>query len=183
MVNTNWQISKSSKPARGREWVAGLACTLAFLSASLPAQAIEQGANAPEFDVSGTNGNVKLSALRGKLVYLDFWASWCGPCKRSFPWMNEMQKRYGAQGLQVVAVNLDAKHGDALDFLAATPATFTVGFDPAAGVARSYGVKGMPSSLLIGPDGRVIALHEGFNDNDRTELEGRIRANLKHIAN
>jgi len=183
-VTTNRRNFKASLAASGGvgAWVAGVVCALTFLSASAPVHALEQGANAPEFDVSGTSGNVKLSALRGKLVYLDFWASWCGPCKRSFPWMNEMQKRYGAQGLQVVAVNLDAKHGDALDFLASTPATFTIGFDPAAGVARSYGVKGMPSSLLIGADGRVIALHEGFNDNDRAELEGRISANLKHVA-
>lgn len=159
-----------------------LVFSLAALCGAMPAEALEQGASAPEFDILGTAGNVKLSALHGKLVYLDFWASWCGPCKRSFPWMNEMQKRYGAQGFQVIAVNLDAKHGDALDFLAQTPATFTVGFDPEAGVARSYGVKGMPSSLLIGPDGRVIAHHQGFNDGDKAELEARISAHLKKIA-
>ena len=147
--------------------------------AAMPAFAVDQGAEAPEFDVTGQAANVKLSAYHGKLVYLDFWASWCGPCKKSFPWMNDMQKRYGAQGLQVVAVNLDAKRTDALEFLSVVPVGFTIGFDPAGGVARSYGVKGMPSSVLIGPDGRVIAMHEGFSDGDKAELENRIRGNLK----
>jgi cytochrome c biogenesis protein CcmG/thiol:disulfide interchange protein DsbE len=151
----------------------------AGLVAAFPSSALEQGAQAPEFVVGGQAGDVTLSAFHGKLVYLDFWASWCGPCKKSFPWMNEMQKKYGAQGLQVVAVNLDAKRADALAFLSSQPAAFTIGFDSAAGVARSYGVKGMPSSVLIGPDGHVIALHEGFNDSDKAELESRISANLK----
>ncbi len=147
----------------------------------LPALAVEQGNDAPEFDVAGQTTNVKLSTYRGKLVYLDFWASWCGPCKKSFPWMNDMQKRYGSQGLQVVAVNLDAKRTDALEFLSIVPVNFMVGFDPAGAVARSYGVKGMPSSVLITPDGHVIAMHEGFNDGDKTELENRIRTNLKAV--
>ena len=154
-----------------------LCAALAF--AVQPASAVEPGANAPELDVGGQSGNVKLSAFHGKVVYLDFWASWCGPCKRSFPWMNEMQKRYGEQGFQVIAVNLDAKHGDAEEFLKATPATFTIGFDPAGASARAFGVKGMPSSLLIGADGRVIAQHEGFNESDKAELEKRIASQLK----
>jgi len=147
--------------------------------AALPASAVEKGTEAPEFDVSGQTANVKLSAYHGKLVYLDFWASWCGPCKKSFPWMNDMQKRYGAQGLQVIAVNLDAKRTDALEFLSIVPVGFTIGFDPAGSVARSYGVKGMPSSVLIAPDGHVIGMHEGFNDSDKAELEDRIRTSLK----
>jgi thiol-disulfide isomerase/thioredoxin len=152
-----------------------------LLATGLPAAAVEQGNPAPDFDVAGQTTNVKLNAYQGKLVYLDFWASWCGPCKKSFPWMNDMQKRYGAQGLQVVAVNLDAKKTDALEFLSIVPVGFTIGFDPAGAVARSYGVKGMPSSVLIAPDGRVIAMHEGFNDSDKTELENRIRGNLKLV--
>ncbi|HEX7641052.1 MAG TPA: TlpA disulfide reductase family protein [Burkholderiaceae bacterium] len=147
----------------------------------LPALAVEQGAEAPQFDVAGQTANVKLSEYHGKLIYLDFWASWCGPCKKSFPWMNDMQKRYGDQGLQVVAVNLDAKRTDALEFLSIVSAGFKIGFDPGGAVARSYGVKGMPSSVLIAPDGRVIAMHEGFNEADRAELENRIRGNLKLV--
>jgi thiol-disulfide isomerase/thioredoxin len=149
---------------------------------ALPAAALEPDSAAPAFDLPGPNGPVKLSAYRGKLVYLDFWASWCAPCKRSFPWMNQIQARYGAQGLQVLAVNLDAKHQDAADFLAATSANFAIGFDPAGAVARSYGIKGMPSSILVGPDGRVLSMHAGFSDADKAELENLISANVRRVA-
>jgi cytochrome c biogenesis protein CcmG/thiol:disulfide interchange protein DsbE len=142
------------------------------------AQALERGQPAPRFDLKGVDVNVKLDQYRGKYVYLDFWASWCGPCRQSFPWMNEMQAKYGAQGLQVIGVNVDAKHDEARDFLAATPARFVVAFDPAGAAPLSYGIKGMPSSVLIGPDGKVVFEHSGFRAADRAELESRIKALL-----
>ena len=150
------------------------------LAASLlmPAHALDKGASAPQFELQGLEGAVSLAALRGKLVYVDFWASWCGPCRQSFPWMNQMQARYGARGLQVVGVNVDASSADARQFLAATPARFAVGFDPQGATPRSYGIKGMPSSVLIGPDGKVLLEHAGFRDADRAELESAIAAAL-----
>ena len=85
----------------------------AALSAS-SAFALEKGAAAPQFDLQGMDGAVQLAKLTGKVVYVDFWASWCGPCRQSFPWMNEMQAKYGARGLQIVGVNVDAKSEDAI---------------------------------------------------------------------
>jgi thiol-disulfide isomerase/thioredoxin len=159
----------------------------AFLAAAtlsaVPSVAAEPGSVAAPFEVPGVNGPLKLSAYRGKLVYLDFWASWCGPCRRSFPWMSRLQARYGAQGLQVLAVNLDAKHADAVDFLSAMPVNFAVGFDPEGKVAMSYGVQGMPSSVLIGPDGKVVAMHAGFNEADKAGLEKLISQNLARMTN
>ena len=84
------------------------ALVLSLCLAALPTQAIELGQSAPEVELPGASV-AHLSDLRGKLVYVDFWASWCGPCKQSFPWMNEMQKKYAARGFQVLAINLDAK--------------------------------------------------------------------------
>lgn len=163
---------------RGR--IAPLLARLMLAAALLPAPALAVGAGeaAPGFVLPGRDGSVSLEALRGKVVYLDFWASWCGPCRRSFPWMGAMQERYGAQGLQVVAINLDAKREDAERFLAATPAGFMVAFDPAGQQGRAYAVKGMPSSVLVGRDGRVLWRHAGFRDEDREELEKRIAAAL-----
>jgi len=149
---------------------------LCGLSAS--ALALEPGAPAPAFTLNGPDGAVKLEQYKGKLVYVDFWASWCGPCRQSFPWMNEMQARYGAQGLQVVGVNVDAKSEDARNFLAATPARFAIAFDPNGATPRSYGIKGMPSSVLIGPDGKVLYEHSGFRAADRDTLESRIKTAL-----
>lgn len=143
--------------------------------------AIDPGNTAPEFELGGQHGPVKLSDFHGKLVYLDFWASWCDPCKRSFPWMNQLQTRFGPQGLQVLGVNLDRKRADADAFLAVVPANFAIGFDPGAAVARAYGLKGMPSSALIGRDGKVLLMHEGFNDTDKAELEHQIAVGLQQL--
>src|SRR5262249_22645785 len=77
------------------------------------AHAISVGQGAPEFDLPGADASVRLRDLRGKVVYVDFWASWCGPCKQSFPWLNEMQARYRAQGLEVVGINVDTRRPDA----------------------------------------------------------------------
>ena len=142
------------------------------------AHALGPGAAAPAFELAGLNGPVNLANYRGQLVYLDFWASWCGPCKRSFPWMNELQARYGGQGLRIIAVNLDEQHADAARFLSATPAQFLVALDPGGATARKYAIKGMPSSVLIGRDGKLILSHTGFNDSDKTALEQQIAAAL-----
>ncbi|MYM35487.1 redoxin family protein [Duganella sp. FT94W] len=142
------------------------------------AQAADVGKPAPAFALEGPQGAVKLEQYRGKLVYVDFWASWCGPCRQSFPWMNEMQARYGDKGLQIVGINVDAKTDDARNFLTGTPAKFVIGFDPSGTAPRAYGVKGMPSSVLIGPDGKVLFEHSGFRADDRAALESRIQAAL-----
>ena len=85
----------------------------------------EAGQPAPAFALPNAKGDTfVLERMRGKVVYVDFWASWCGPCRRSFPWMNEMQQKYGEQGLVIVGVNVDKKRSDADRFLAQLPATF-----------------------------------------------------------
>lgn len=154
------------------------AATLAATLSMASAFALDKGSPAPAFDLPGKDGQVQLAKYQGKLVYVDFWASWCGPCRQSFPWMNEMQARYGARGLQVIGVNLDAQSADARKFLAETPARFTIAFDPAGATPRAYGIKGMPSSVLIGPDGKVLYEHAGFKEADRGELEKVIQGAL-----
>lgn len=155
-----------------------LLAAVAAVSFSLSAQAAEVGKPAPAFDLPGTAANVRLADLKGKLVMVDFWASWCAPCKASFPWMNEMQAKYGARGFQIVGINVDAKRADADKFLASTPAQFTIAFDSKGDTPKAYVVKGMPSSYLIAPDGRVIATHVGFKEEDKKALEEKIRAAL-----
>ena len=145
---------------------------------SLSAHAVEVGQPAPDFDLPGRSAAIKLNDYKGKLVYLDFWASWCGPCKQSFPWMNEMQARYGAKGLRVVSINVDQKPDDAKNFLSTNAARFEVAFDHAGKTPKAYAIKGMPTSILIGPDGKVLMVHSGFKDDQRGDLERQIMLGL-----
>ena len=147
--------------------------------ASTGAWAVGAGEPAPDFALASAKSDaVKLSDYRGKVVYLDFWASWCAPCRKSFPWMNEIKQRYASQGLEVLAVNMDGQRGDAEAFLSAHPAAFTVAFDDQGKTATAYRVKGMPSSYLIDRDGKVREVHTGFRDDQREALEGMIRQAL-----
>lgn len=139
---------------------------------------LAQAVQAPDFSVQSERGRLTLSQLRGSVVYVDFWASWCTPCRKSFPWLNEMQKRYGNAGLRIVAINLDEDVSLAKEFLTKYPAEFTVGFDPTGQSARVYGLKGMPSSYLIDRSGELIKSHVGFRNEERAELEQHIRQAL-----
>jgi cytochrome c biogenesis protein CcmG, thiol:disulfide interchange protein DsbE len=168
-------------PTVNRSTPRHLAAAAALLGAllGLPlAHAVEPGQPAPVIALPGPGGPVQLDALRGQVVFVDFWASWCGPCKQSFPWLNEMQAKYGPRGLRVLAVNVDRQRADADRFLAQVPARFAVGFDPQGDVAQRYAVKAMPSSVLVGADGRVLQQHGGFRDDDRAGLEAAIVAAL-----
>jgi thiol-disulfide isomerase/thioredoxin len=116
-----------------------------------------------------------LSALRGRVVYLDFWASWCAPCRQSFPWMESMQRTYAAQGLEIVAVDLDAARADADKFLRQFHPTFGVRFDPNGELAELFKVQGMPSSVLIDRHGAKRFTHVGFRPVDGALYEAQIR--------
>lgn len=149
-----------------------LACFLAIFSQ--PSMAMAVGESAPAFELPGNSGSVTLASLKGKVVYVDFWASWCGPCKQSFPWLNEMQAKYGSKGFQVVGINVDAKTADAKTFLTEVPAKFAVAFDEKGVTPKQFGIKGMPSSVLLDGNGKVIMQHTGFKDSERAQLEQAI---------
>ena len=107
-------------------------------------------------------------------LLVDFWASWCGPCRRSFPWMNDMQQKYGSKGFVVVGINVDKKRADADKFLAQNPASFAIAFDEAGTTPSAYAVKGMPSSYLVDGKGNVVYVERGFLDEHKAGLEQRI---------
>jgi cytochrome c biogenesis protein CcmG, thiol:disulfide interchange protein DsbE len=161
-----------------KRWLAMAACkSVLVLMGGLFAGvsfALEPGQAVPDLELAGKEGRQKLSAYKGKVVYIDFWASWCGPCRQSFPWLNEMQKKYASQGLQVVGVNLDARREDADQFLKEVPAQFPLLFDPKGDSARAFGVKAMPTSYLIDAQGKVVHVHRSFRNDQRQELEERL---------
>lgn len=130
---------------------------------------------APRFVLPTRDGTVALDSLRGKVVLVDFWASWCEPCRKSFPWLEAMHQRYATKGLVIVAVNLDKSRDAATAFLAKYPAHFTIAFDPAGKTAEAFKVAGMPSSYLIGPAGNILHTYSGFDPKKTPGIETLIR--------
>ena len=133
------------------------------------------GGSAPTFSLPGRTGTVSLDSLRGRVVYVDFWASWCEPCRRSFPWLNTLRERYAGRGLTIVAINLDKDRRAADAFLERFPANFLVAYDPAAKTAEAYRVSAMPSSFLIGPTGALLLSHAGFDPRKTGTIEALIQ--------
>ena len=165
---------KSPVPSRGLRTATAIAA-LWLLAGGVRAAAV--GDAAPVFALpTAQGGTISLEHLRGQVVYVDFWASWCGPCRRSFPWMNEMQQRYGGRGVTIVAINVDAKRADAERFLRRYPATFAVVYDSTGATPGAYAVKVMPSSYVIDPQGRIAAIGHGFLDEHLPAIEEKIRS-------
>ncbi len=135
---------------------------------------------APSCPVSALDQSrtLDISRLKGKAAYVDFWASWCGPCAASFPFMNELDKELKGQGLEIVAVNLDEEPEDAKDFLKKYPAHFTVASDPEGKCPALFDVKAMPTSFLIDRHGNIRHVHMGFRDSDKAEIRKQIHALL-----
>lgn len=134
--------------------------------------------NLTRLNLQSAKGAFTLQQLQGKVIYVDFWASWCGPCRKSFPWMNEMQQRYGKDGLQIVAINLDQDPQLAKQFLADLPANFTVAYDAAGISAKEFKVQGMPSSYLFDRSGKLHSSHIGFKEKDAGAIEAQIKSLL-----
>ena len=119
----------------------------------------------------------------GKVVVLDFWASWCVPCRRSFPWLNAMQQKYADEGLTIIGVNLDMERDDAARFLEEYPAEFAILYDENQELARQFEVVAMPSSYVIGRDGKIVARHMGFKVKQQDEYESIIVDALRRPEN
>lgn len=118
-----------------------------------------------------TSDTFDLTQHQGKVVVVDFWASWCVPCRRSFPWLNDMHAKYADQGLVIIGVNVDANRDDATAFLGKYPVDFRIHFDTTAALASEYGVEAMPSSFVVGRDGQIKAQHLGFKVKRQDEYE------------
>jgi len=135
---------------------------------------------AAHFGLQASEGKpLALDRYKGKLVLADFWASWCVPCKKSFPWLNQMAKKYKDSNLVVLGVNVDANLGDAENFLRQHQAEFPIVFDPAGAHAAYYNIQGMPSSVLFSREGKVVHRHVGFVTAEKDQYEAAIVKALK----
>jgi cytochrome c biogenesis protein CcmG, thiol:disulfide interchange protein DsbE len=159
-------------PARHRAFAAAALLSVAF---AVPADALGPGDTAPDFSAPGlTGGTVSLAAHRGKVVYLDFWASWCGPCAQSLPALDKLRKEFAPGDFQVVAVNVDPKLSAAKAFLRKRPVGYPSAVDPKGALPARFGVESMPTSFLIDRDGVVRHVHRGFREGDVAELRAQI---------
>lgn len=153
---------------------------LALMLFALPslALAVESGQTAPLFGAVLLQGKetVELERHRGKVVLLDFWASWCGPCRQSLPALENLRREFGPAGFEVIAVNLDADPQDGLDFLKKYPVTYPIVQDAQGRIARLFDVQTMPMSYLIDRQGVVQQVHQGFNKKDVPRLRAAVAA-------
>jgi cytochrome c biogenesis protein CcmG, thiol:disulfide interchange protein DsbE len=120
-----------------------------------------------------------LAQYRGQVLVIDFWASWCKPCRQSIPWLNDLRTRYGGQGLVIVGVNVDAERADADRFQRDVPISFGVLYDPAGKLAEQFGLQGMPTTFVFDRDGKLAHTLVGYREARRSEHEARILNLLK----
>ncbi len=135
---------------------------------------------APSFTLPSRSGDsVSLEQLKGQVVMINFWASWCGPCRQEMPLLDQMYKRYSPLGFTLLGVNVEANSKDAEKLLATVPVSFPVLFDKENKVSKMYDVNAMPSTVFIDRKGNVRYLHHGYKAGDEGEYLNQIRALLK----
>lgn len=167
------------QPATSPRILGALLGILLFFVAS-PAVALEVGDRAPDFAAPSLTGKgvVELSDYRGKVVYLDFWASWCAPCLKAIPEIERIRGELPADSFQVVAINLDQKTKSALRFLEKHPVGYPSASDPKGRLPTQFGLETMPTSYLIDANGVIRYVHPGFKKGDGSKLRREIRALL-----
>jgi peroxiredoxin len=140
------------------------------------AAAVDVGGRAPEIGLNDLDGRpMRMNELRGKVVLVDFWASWCAPCRQEFPVLQRLHQRFASQGLVIVGVSVDNELRNVRDFLRRNPASFRIVHDPRKEVAGRYGGRAMPSSYLIDRRGIVRFYHPGFRAGDAAQLEREVQ--------
>jgi thiol-disulfide isomerase/thioredoxin len=155
------------------------AMCLGFLLVSTSAEALDIGDAPPAIDLPDQSGaNVSVPELRGKVVLVDFWASWCGPCRHEMPVLQALHEKYAGEGLVIVGVNIDRNPKKMRSFLKGSPVTFRIVHDPKKKVAAAYELSAMPTSYFIGRDGTLRYIHEGFREEDAAAIEAQIKSLL-----
>ncbi len=135
---------------------------------------------APDFTLkSATGENVKLSELRGQVVMINFWATWCGPCRQEMPLLENLHQQYSPLGFTLLGVNVEKDPEDARRWLKERPVSFQVLFDTNNQVTKQYQVQAMPSTIMIDRDGNVRHVHKGYKPGDESSYQKMIRELVK----
>jgi len=153
-----------------------LAAAVATTLLALPTLALTPTA-APNFDLAAMAGShVNLAQYKGQVVMINFWASWCGPCRTEMPLLEQLHKKYKAMGFTMIGVNVEPDSGAAAQWLKATPVTFPILFDTESKVSKLYSVQAMPSTVIVDRKGQVRWMHAGYKAGDENEYLDQIRA-------
>jgi len=156
-----------------------LAVITFLLAFSTSAMASDAG-QAPDFTLTDRDGEiVSLSALRGKVVLINFWATWCGPCRTEMPLLEALYKRYESLGFELLGVNVEENSRDADTFLRDSPVTFPILYDPKNQVSQLFDVAAMPSTVLVDREGNVRFLHHGYQEGYENTYQDQIRALIR----
>lgn len=151
---------------------------LLLLPLCAAATVVQVGDTAPSLELpllsAGDADSLSLASLRGRVVYLDFWASWCGPCRVSFPQLEQLREELGSRGFEVLAVNVDEFQADAEEFLAQLPVSYPVVRDASGDSPQRFGILGMPTGFLIDREGVVRAVHQGYRKSDGPKLRAEV---------
>jgi peroxiredoxin len=160
-----------------RHFIAGLAALLVTLPL---AAAVDTNSPAPDFTLNAQSGKpVELTQFKGQVVMLNFWASWCGPCRQEMPLLDSIYKKYGKLGFTMIGVNVEPDSKAANDWLKQTPVTFPILYDTDSKVSKLYGVSGMPSTVIVDRKGTVRMIHHGYKPGDEEEYLSSIRTLMR----
>jgi peroxiredoxin len=153
---------------------------VAALVLALPAMAAAPNGPAPPFSLPSKGGSeVSLAQYKGQVVMINFWASWCGPCRQEMPLLEDIYKKYNKLGFTLIGVNVEPDSKAADDWLKQTPVTFPILYDKDSKVSRLYDVSGMPSTVIIDRKGNLRYLHHGYKPGDEGEYLNNIRAMIR----
>jgi peroxiredoxin len=157
-----------------------IAVIAAVLVLSAPALAGAPGAPAPQFSLAARGGhNVSLAQYKGQVVMLNFWASWCGPCRQEMPLLESIYKKYNKLGFTMLGVNVEPDSQAANEWLKATPVSFPILYDTESKVSKLYDVAGMPTSVIIDRAGKVRMVHRSYRPGDENEYLDSIRSLIR----
>jgi len=135
---------------------------------------------APAFSLPNKAGeNISLSDFDGQVVLLNFWASWCGPCREEMPLLNELHEKYAPLGFTMLGINVEENSAAAYKFLESVPAGFPILYDSSNSVSKLYDVIAMPSTVIVGRDGQIKYVHHGYEPGDENVYQDQIRQAIR----
>jgi peroxiredoxin len=157
-----------------------LAAILAIGTVLTPVVRAAAPAPAPDFTLPARDGgNVRLSDLRGQVVMINFWATWCGPCRQEMPLLQQIQAKYEPLGFTLVGINVEPDSAAAVTWLKQVSVSFPILFDQKNVVAEQFGVQGMPSSVFVDRAGNVRYVHRGYQPGDEAKYADMVRSLAK----